>query len=146
MSNPFVAIAAAESRVRVKIKSVFVFTNACPLARTHTPLSYTLTDAYFINFFSPRSLISICSLRIPFFFPFAVFVQTRQFYVFPSAALTDIRSSHRRFRRPSHGVVILAARSANRNSLEMASAAAAAAYNQNRRVPPTMQIQKVSEN
>ncbi|MBO8562900.1 hypothetical protein INO51_13990, partial [Staphylococcus aureus] len=42
-----------------------------------------------------------------------------------------------------HAVVILAARSVNRNPLEMASAAAAAAYNQNRRVPPTMQIQKI---
>ncbi|KAF0749897.1 Calcium-responsive transactivator, partial [Aphis craccivora] len=103
---------------------------------------HTLTDAHFINFFSPRSLISIRSLRIPFFLPFAVFVQGRQFYVFPSAALIDIRSCRRRFPRPSHGVVILAARSANRNPIEMASAAAAAAYNQNRRVPPTMQIQK----
>lgn len=56
MSNPFVAIAAAEPRVRVKKKSVFVFTNACPLARTHTPLSYTLTDAHFINYFFRRVL------------------------------------------------------------------------------------------
>lgn len=117
-------------------KNPFVFRNACTHARTHL-------QTHNAHLFFFHRVIYFVSIQYYFpLFGFHGFSLT----VSQSAFVVVVLERRRRFSlSPSNAVAILAARSVNRHPLEMASAAAAA-YNQNRRVPPTMQIQKVSKN